>query len=422
MCISSLKLPIKRAVIVSNSCSVGGGSSKVAIETAKILAAHTNWEVCLFCGFSASESEEELKKLGVRIVSMRRNPYLECVSVHSALAGLYDSSSAKAFSRLLNEGNPATTIVHFHSWLHTLSPSLFFAAARFGAPVCVTAHEYFSICPNGGLFDYNQLEKCRKKALSPSCLLCNCDKRSYVQKVYRCVRHLIQVRGFRAAKASFFAISTINRTLLEQHAVLGGVRGMLLNPIDVSAVSPIPCKLKKDSFFLYVGRLDVEKGIELLCEAARRANAKLVVVGDGPLMPQLREAYPEIRYEGWKNFNEIAGYYLMARAVVIPSLLYETSSLVVLEAKALGAAPFVVPTECASGEYIQDGIDGLVFESGDVASLSSALQALEDDELLARLRTAQFHLEGRTAEDYFAALCAAYREAVNRMNLGGDAR
>lgn len=402
-------VPVERAIIVSNSCSVGGGASKIAIVTAKALASQTGIETWLFCGSSTSESEQELRKAGVHVLSMGAIPYHERNGkLSAAIAGLYDVQANKALRELILSGNPATTIVHFHSWLHELSPSLFYAAAKCGVRVCVTAHEYFSICPNGGLFDYRRLEKCKRKALRPSCLLCNCDKRSYSQKLYRCVRHAIQRRGLRASHAAFFAISDLNRSLLEEHDVPGGVRGMLLNPIDIKAEKVVPCGLEKDSFYLYVGRIDPEKGVALLCEAARRAGVRLVVVGDGLLKGKLENAYPDVLFEGWKSFGEVAGYYAAARAVVIPSLWYEGAPLAAFEARACGAGPLITPSECSASECVEDGVDGIVFKSGSVDSLADALQVLKDDRTLDGLRKRGGAPVGRSVDEYVEKLCDAY--------------
>lgn len=400
---------IERVIIVSNSCSVGGGASKIALQTARTLSSLSDWEVWLFCGLSDPASERSLKQCGVHVASLHHKPYLQRKErVASAFAGLYDVEAERALRRLLLQGNPRTTVVHFHSWLHTLSPSLFYAAAKCKARVCVTAHEYFSICPNGGLFDYRRLEKCKRRALSPGCLLCNCDKRSYAQKLYRCLRYAIQLRGLKRSHASFFAISETNRRLLEEHSVPGGVRGMLLNPIDTPEGDAVPCGLEKDSFFLYVGRLDPEKGVPLLCEAARKAGVKLVVVGDGPLMGELKRSYPEVRFEGWKGFREIAGYYEAARAVVIPSLWYEGAPLAAFEARAYSSGPLVAPNQCSASECIENGVDGIVFKSGDVGSLASALSTLKDDRTLREMRERGGAPNGRTLQEYVEGLRRAY--------------
>lgn len=400
---------IKRVIVVSNSCAVGGGASKVAIKTAEILSSQTECEVCFFCGLSTPEAEKLLESHGVHVLSMRNLPYQNRAGkLLPALSGLYDFAAARVLCNLIEEGDPSTTLVHFHSWLHALSPSPFFAAASCGVRVCVTAHDYFSICPNGGLFDYNRLEKCDRKTLGARCLLCNCDKRSYIQKLYRCLRYMIQTRGLKVSRASLFAISEISELLLREHDVPGGVRGMLRNPISAAEAATVPCNIDRDSFYLYVGRVDPEKGVALLCEAARLAKSKLVVIGDGSLMAQLRSEYPEVRFEGWKEFNEIVGYYKSARAIVIPSLWYEGSPLVVLEAKALDAGPFIVPTECGASEGIQDGVDGIVFESGRVDSLAAALRTLKDDAVLKRMRMGGNMPAGHSLEEYAKSLLGAY--------------
>ena len=75
-----------------------------------------------------------------------------------------------------------------------------------------------------------------------------------------------------------------------------------------------------------------------------------------------------------------------ADVLVVPSLWYENSPLVIQEALA-SRVPVVVADGGAMVEKIRPGVDGLVFRRGDAADLAAKLDSLaRDPSLLERLR------------------------------------
>ncbi len=93
---------------------------------------------------------------------------------------------------------------------------------------------------------------------------------------------------------------------------------------------------------LYVGRVAVEKNIEDFLRL-ELPGSKLVV-GDGPALPALRRKYPDVRFVGTKQDEELARYYAAADVFVFPSRT-DTFGLVLLEALASGlpVAAYPVP-------------------------------------------------------------------------------
>ena len=83
-----------------------------------------------------------------------------------------------------------------------------------------------------------------------------------------------------------------------------------------------------------------------------------------------------------------------SRAIVVPSLWYEASPLVVLDAAASGV-PAIVADTCAARESVIDGVTGLWFRGGDAQDLSKKLRNLKDDGLATRL--------GQNAYDHYWA-------------------
>ncbi|MBL8549587.1 MAG: glycosyltransferase family 1 protein [Hyphomonadaceae bacterium] len=92
--------------------------------------------------------------------------------------------------------------------------------------------------------------------------------------------------------------------------------------------------------FAYVGRVAVEKNIEAFL-ALDLPGAK-VVVGDGPARLDLMKRYPEARFPGVKNGEELARHYADADVFVFPSFT-DTFGLVLLEAMATGTPVAAFP-------------------------------------------------------------------------------
>ncbi|MBL8667920.1 MAG: glycosyltransferase family 1 protein [Rhodospirillales bacterium] len=93
---------------------------------------------------------------------------------------------------------------------------------------------------------------------------------------------------------------------------------------------------------LYVGRIAIEKGIEDFLRLDLPGTK--VVVGDGPLLPELRRRYPQAIFAGGRAGEELARHYAAADVFVFPSRT-DTFGLVLLEALASGVpvAAYPVP-------------------------------------------------------------------------------
>lgn len=150
----------------------------------------------------------------------------------------------------------------------------------------------------------------------------------------------------------------------------------------------------------YVGRLVHEKGVQLLLDAvpkilAGHSQTKFVIAGRGPSEGYLRD---KARSMGIDNRVYFTGYideqtrnrlYKCADAAVCPSL-YEPFGMVALEAMAAGA-PVVVPDTGGISELVEDGMDGLKFNTGSPDSLAQrVLDVLHHPEKARRMRERAF--------------------------------
>jgi len=133
---------------------------------------------------------------------------------------------------------------------------------------------------------------------------------------------------------------------------------------------------------LYVGRLAAEKNLELVIaafQAIQRAQptARLVLVGDGPLMPRWRARHPEFIYCGMKQGEELATHYASADLFLFPSLT-ETFGNVTLEALSSGLAVAAFDYAAAHAS-VEPGQSGLLAPFGDAQAFIAAAVALAEN-------------------------------------------
>jgi glycosyltransferase involved in cell wall biosynthesis len=168
---------------------------------------------------------------------------------------------------------------------------------------------------------------------------------------------------------------------------------------------------------VYVGRLSAEKGVHLLLEAWRGlGDYPLTLVGAGPEEAALRRRaadLPGVRFTGWLAPDGVRAQLARAAFSVAPSLCYENFPLAVAEALAAGR-PVVAPYPSALADLVEEGLTGLLFRSGDAASLADACRQLAVDPSLAETlgrEARERYEETLTPERGLARLVAIYRDA-----------
>jgi glycosyltransferase involved in cell wall biosynthesis len=174
----------------------------------------------------------------------------------------------------------------------------------------------------------------------------------------------------------------------------------------------------------FVGRLEQEKGVDILIRAVAdmRRPLSLVVAGDGTCLERLRAladalgAGERVRFVGWLGRQELRMLYQASDFLVLPSVptrfVKETWGVVVNEAMNAGVP--VIATDAvgaAAGGLVRDGFTGLVVPAGDVMGLAFALDRLAGDEN-ARRRMGS-NARDAVASYTFEAAAAAFEQAIS---------
>jgi glycosyltransferase involved in cell wall biosynthesis len=135
---------------------------------------------------------------------------------------------------------------------------------------------------------------------------------------------------------------------------------------------------------VYFGKLIEQKGVQVLLEAMKEIDARLVVVGFGPYRSVLEAAAPpRTLFTGPLEHRHLVHLLPLADATVVPSIFPEAFGMVAAEAAAAGSPPLVARhsglAEVAAGleeEYPERFRHLASFETGDAADLARKLGEL----------------------------------------------
>jgi glycosyltransferase involved in cell wall biosynthesis len=413
-------------VLLSDTASVNGGAAKVALDGARALA-KAGHQVSLICGVGPIAPE------------LRNQPNLtvHCVGhfdivddpnrLRAIAKGWWNPQSRKDVGEVLDSLDRQNTIVHVHSWTKALSSSAVRAAVDRGFEIVFTIHDFLLACPTGTFFLQDTLEKCTLRPLSAACLCRDCDVRSYQHKLWRVGRRVVQDQfGYiPSGIKNFIYSSQLAIDLLRPYLPKDANFHSVPNAIEVDRNEP--AKVADSETFVYLGRLEQEKGSVLFARAAAAEGARCRFIGEGSAREAVARANPQAILSGWMNHRDGVNALREARALVFPSLWYETLGLVVLEAAGNGV-PSIVPDTSAARESVVDGVTGLYFRSGDQADLQAKMAILRDPEVAARMGQAAYkkfwappgwgmELHRERLENTYAQILGAKYPVAEPMNV-----
>ena len=131
---------------------------------------------------------------------------------------------------------------------------------------------------------------------------------------------------------------------------------------------------ERENYYVYVGRLSSEKGVETLLNVASKLPYTLRIAGDGPLRKQLEEQYAScknIKFLGHQNAQQVAALLSKAQFSVVPSEWYENNPLSVIESLCAGTP--VVGARIGGIPELLNADNGLTFTSGNRDELKQTI-------------------------------------------------
>lgn len=310
---------------------------------------------------------------------------LEFGNEHSVLTKLilatkviYSFEARRKLRRLIETVKP--NISHLHNIYHHISPAILSMLRRYDIPVVITLHDLKLACPAYKMLNEGGIcERCR-------------EGRLYNVVVNKCVKTSLTLSTLVFLESSIHRLlgtyeKNVDRFIVPSQFYLNKMLEWGFNPskfvyipnfVDIDKFVPTN---KVGRTFLYVGRLGPEKGIATLIKAASKAQVPLRIVGIGPEEEKLQRLVEQlgskVTFLGYLIGDALHHAIREARAVVIPSEWYENAPISMLESYALGV-PVIGAAIGGIPELIKTNETGLIFDSGSIDDLASALRYMSE--------------------------------------------
>jgi len=328
----------------------------------------------------------------------------------TAVNSIWNHASYRRLRTLAEAWRP--NVAHFYNTFPLISPSAYYAARNQGAAIVHELGNYRLLCPGSLLM--------RDGVVCEECI----ERRSFAPAL----KHACY-RNSRMATASVAGILGVHRMLgTWQEAVDAYIapsefarRKFVEGGLPTERIFVKPPMLLPDpgigsgegGYFLYTGRLALEKGIHTLAKAwADLSNLQLHIAGDGPLAAI---PWPEgVTLHGHQCRDELYALLKNAQALIVPSLSYEIGPLTLLEAFACGT-PVIASNLGSMAERVRHGYNGLLFRPGDAEDLARQVRWVFDhpEELRAMRANARREFEEKyTVERNYNLLMAIYEQAI----------
>ena len=268
-------------------------------------------------------------------------------------------------------------VIHVHNWHFASGPIIFRVAQKMKIPVVHTLHNYRLLCPSAILLHNNEL--------FTESLNQNFPWKAIHKRVYRNSRlqtfWLAFVVWFHKklgtwnAIDKFICLTSSSRQLFLESNLDIEANKFIVKP-NFTQQSTIIADTNQENYFLFVGRLSEEKGIETLLKAFIGSNFILRIIGDGPLrerVEQIKKENQNIQYLGTLPHTQVNIAMKGALALVFPSICIETFGMSIIEAYS-NRTPVIASALGSPKTLVKPYQTGFLFDAGNSEDLRSKLE------------------------------------------------
>jgi glycosyltransferase involved in cell wall biosynthesis len=266
-------------------------------------------------------------------------------------------------------------VVHIHNWNYTASPSIIRAALNRKIPVVNSIHNYRLLCPSGTLFHNGDLFLNSLKSAFPwTAVRKKVYRNSLFQTFWLALTIYVHKKiGTWSSISSYLVNTGAKKDLFLKSNLNLNESQVIVKP---NSSPDQDCGIdKRNKSFVFVGRLNREKGLQVLLDAFVKTKHNLIIIGDGPLKTTVEEyasSYGNINYKGRLTHKETLNEIKKASSLVFPSIWYEGMPMTIVEAFSTGT-PVISSFIGAMESMIVDKYNGLHFTAGDETDLIKKL-------------------------------------------------
>ena len=350
-------------LIVHNYYQIPGGEDTVVANEKKMLEEHGH-KVILYSRNNAELKEmPKLKKLTLPVTT------------------IFNPRTYREIRRLIKEEQ--IEIVHVHNTLNLISPAVYYAARSMHVPVVQTIHNFRLLCPGATFYrDGHICEDCVKHGLKCA-VKHSCYRGSKVQTLACVISTWFHRMTGIYGKINYICLTEFNKSKLLELKQIKSEK-VFVKPNFVESVGEFVPEEKRENQFVFAGRLDKLKGIDILFEAWKQMGTeapKLVVCGTGPMEKWCKRFISEndvnIEIRGFVPNEETRKLIAVSRALVLPTQWYEGFPMSIVEAFSVGT-PVICSDLGNAGSVVVEGVTGCKFSANSSKDLVRAIECLKD--------------------------------------------
>ena len=344
-------------LLINQTDEMVGGSDVYFRDTANLLRQHGHVVYEFYATSNVSQQSIYPKKIN-----------FDKPNIHDVFSYCYNFEAKKKLHKFLDGKN--IDIAHLNIYYGQLTSSILNILSNKKIPIVQTLHEYKLVCPTYKMLcKGKECHKCKGNTFYHS-VLNRCNRGSFLRSAISCVESYISMwMGAQNKIKKFICVSDFQKNK---------IREMWNSDKLMTIHNYFPeYKLKEvnsgneNKFFVYVGRIEREKGIELLLKIAeKRRHIDFVFVGEGSFLDSALRIKKElsldnVNFVGKVSSEKVGHFISKSIALILPSLWMETFGLVVLEAFSY-SKPVISSNYGGMSEIITHDEDGILANPGDL--------------------------------------------------------
>lgn len=362
------------------------------------------WQVSVLIATTNNQKDYEFEGIPVYTFEVPARP------IAQELNGLIPPRGIHNFVLRLKDLNPDW--VHFHSLGRAINGFHVEAAKAMGCKVALTPHLGSQFCIKGTMRLFNE-QNCDGQVIPQRCVACNFHDMGYAKPLAKAISRGINlataIKGLESKlPPALFQAKHRQAELrrIQQHTdvlfaiapwiknafAANGIEKAQLIPQGISPVffeqstkqhKIIQCPLK----FVFVGRMHSSKGFQLLKTAwdqiDKNNKTELHIItnqsgGEAKFFQDHKiwaSRQKDVKWNEGFNQEQVANYFNDMDVLLLPSISNEVAPLVILEA-ATRKIPVIASDYIAMQDMVLDGVNGWLFENGNVHSLKTLIENL----------------------------------------------
>ena len=360
-------------LLVHNYYQIKGGEDTVVSNEKKLLEEHGH-KVFLY-----SRNNKEI------------NEFNKLRKIMLPFTTIFSYKTFKDLNKIIKKNK--IDIVHVHNTLTLVSPAVYYSALICNIPLVQTIHNFRMVCPSATFYrNGNICEECVTKNLFCA-IKYSCYRNNRIQTLACVINTKIHRYLGIYKKINYICLTEFNKEkLLEinnKKAKIIDDAKIYVKPNFTIDSSEKNYNMKRKPQFVFAGRLDKAKGIDLLFDAWKNIdNLELIVCGTGPEEQWckdyiIKNKIKSIKMIGLVDNKEVKKIISESKGLILPTQWYEGFPMSILESFSCGT-PVIGSNIGNVGNLIIDGINGYKFDT--IEELIEKINLLNEKDLSTSVR------------------------------------